>query len=286
MRNLPWSQAPLGTARLASSACRGGSRASRTWVPKRSLGTSEMSVPSSELRVPVPSFRHIRHAVCHNGAAQLVPPSSRRSAMSRFLLLSLILVLACTSSATAQRRKPKVKARPASAASQKLPEIKQPVMFDTPEADAILRGPAGLPAGQPWNTDVSKWPLHPNSAAIVASIGPDKPLRYNTDMASSSCRPTQKKIELRDRRVPGRIGQRAVSRCPTTCRSKAGRRGTSRDAGRQEAHARRRAARQAPSRRRPARHRRRSTRRHARTSSISTKRPTAAGRPRARRSST
>jgi hypothetical protein len=116
--------------------------------------------------------------------------------MSRFLLLSLVLVLACTSSASAQRRKPKVKARQASASTQKLPDFKQPVMFNTPEADEILRAMQVFPADNPWNTDVSKWPLHKNSAAIVASIGPDKPLRYNTDMSFILVPPTQRKVNL------------------------------------------------------------------------------------------
>jgi len=63
------------------------------------------------------------------------------------------------------------------------PVIVEPVMFDTPEADAIVAAMQVFPADNAWNTPVTDWPVHPNSAAIVASIGSDKPLRYNTDMA-------------------------------------------------------------------------------------------------------
>jgi hypothetical protein len=33
-----------------------------------------------------------------------------------------------------------------------------------------------FPADNPWNTDISKHPVHPNSANFIDSIGPDKPL--------------------------------------------------------------------------------------------------------------
>jgi hypothetical protein len=73
-------------------------------------------------------------------------------------------------------------AGPAVKPGQTLPPIKRPVLFDTPEADAILATMQVFPPDNAWNADVSRWPLHPNSAAIVASIGRDKPLRYNPDM--------------------------------------------------------------------------------------------------------
>jgi hypothetical protein len=33
-----------------------------------------------------------------------------------------------------------------------------------------------FPPDNPWNTDISKYPVHPNSASFIKSIGPDKPL--------------------------------------------------------------------------------------------------------------
>ena len=62
------------------------------------------------------------------------------------------------------------------------PPIRKPVMFDTPEADKILAALQVFPPDNPWNQDVSRWPVHPNSRNIIAAIGADKPLRHNSDM--------------------------------------------------------------------------------------------------------
>lgn len=74
--------------------------------------------------------------------------------------------------------------------------LKQPVLFNTPEADAILQKMQVFPPDNPWNADISRWPKHPNSEAIVASIGVNKPLRYNTDMGFVLVPPDQKRVEL------------------------------------------------------------------------------------------
>ena len=68
------------------------------------------------------------------------------------------------------------------AAKPPLPKITRPVMWDTPEADRILAAMQIFPVDNAWNQDISKLPLHANSAAIIASIGADKPLEYNLDM--------------------------------------------------------------------------------------------------------
>jgi hypothetical protein len=78
----------------------------------------------------------------------------------------------------------------------KMPRINRPVLFNTPEADRILTALQVFPADNPWNMDVSKWPLHPNSKNIIASIGADKPFRYNTDMSFILVPPDQKKVEV------------------------------------------------------------------------------------------
>jgi len=80
---------------------------------------------------------------------------------------------------------------------KKLPPIERPVMFNTPQADAIVAAMQVFPADNPWNVDVSQWPRHPNSDAIVASIGAEKPLRYNPDMAFILVPPSQTKVELK-----------------------------------------------------------------------------------------
>jgi hypothetical protein len=94
-------------------------------------------------------------------------------------------------------------AEPAVKAGLKLPEFKQPVIHGSEEADAILAAMQIFPPDNPWNADVSKWPLHKNSAAIVASIGVDKPLRYNTDMAFILVPPHQRKIDVKIVEYPG-----------------------------------------------------------------------------------
>src|SRR5215510_13267490 len=78
-----------------------------------------------------------------------------------------------------------------------MPAIDRPVSFDSPEADRILEALQVFPADNPWNEDISKWPLHPNSAKIVASVGADKPLRANSDMGFVIVPPDQKKVRVR-----------------------------------------------------------------------------------------
>jgi hypothetical protein len=83
-----------------------------------------------------------------------------------------------------------------------MPKITKPIMFDTPEADAILSALEVFPADNPWNIVIEDWPLHPNSKNIVNSIGASKPFRYNTDMAFILVPPDQKKVELNTTAYP------------------------------------------------------------------------------------
>jgi hypothetical protein len=78
-----------------------------------------------------------------------------------------------------------------------MPEIDRPVSFDTPEADRILEDLEVFPPDNPWNRDVSAWPVHPNSRNIIASIGTDKPLRYNPDMGFVLVPPDQGRVPVR-----------------------------------------------------------------------------------------
>ena len=80
-----------------------------------------------------------------------------------------------------------------------------------------------FPADNPWNLVVEDWPLHPNSKKIIASIGANKPLRYNPDMGFVLVPPDQKKVDVKLGRATPTSRTRGRSRCPTTCRSKAGR---------------------------------------------------------------
>ncbi|MCY2992815.1 MAG: hypothetical protein NTY19_33780 [Planctomycetota bacterium] len=84
-----------------------------------------------------------------------------------------------------------------------LPPITKPVMFDTPEADAILSALEVYPPDNPWNLVVSQWPLHPRSKNILASIGVDKPLRYNPDMGFVLVPPDQQRVAVKIVDYPG-----------------------------------------------------------------------------------
>jgi hypothetical protein len=71
------------------------------------------------------------------------------------------------------------------------------VMFDTPEADRILSKMRIFPPDNPWNEDISKRPVDPNSAAIIRSIGADRPLGYNLDMNFVLVPPDQPRVPVR-----------------------------------------------------------------------------------------
>ncbi len=94
-------------------------------------------------------------------------------------------------------------ARLARIRAAKMPPITKPVMFDTPEADAILSALEVYPPDNPWNAVVSGWPRHPDSDAIVASIGADKPLRCNTDMGFVLVLPDQARVAVKIADYPG-----------------------------------------------------------------------------------
>ena len=78
----------------------------------------------------------------------------------------------------------------------KMPAIKAPVMFDTPEADAICSALEVFPPDNPWNTVVEDWPVHPFSKNIVAAMGANKPLRYDPDMSFILVPADQKKVNV------------------------------------------------------------------------------------------
>ncbi len=78
-----------------------------------------------------------------------------------------------------------------------MPAITRPVMFNTPEADAILAALQVFPADNPWNEDISSRPLHPNSKRLVASVGAEKNLAYNLDMGFILVPPDQKRVPVK-----------------------------------------------------------------------------------------
>lgn len=78
-----------------------------------------------------------------------------------------------------------------------MPPITVPVLFDTPEADRILAGMQIFPPDNAWNEDISDRPVALDSARIIASIGPDKPLGYNLDMNFVIVPPAQPRVPVR-----------------------------------------------------------------------------------------
>jgi hypothetical protein len=124
------------------------------------------------------------------GGRPLVPvrrplARGRGAAMPRRILLAIVAGLPLAALARGPRPGP-----------AKIPAFDRPVAFDTPAADAILAALEVFPDDNPWNLVVSGWPLHPDSAAIIASIGIDKPLRYNPDMSFVIVPPGQPLIEV------------------------------------------------------------------------------------------
>jgi len=77
-----------------------------------------------------------------------------------------------------------------------LPKIDRPVMHNTLEADAVCAALEVFPPDNPWNTLVTDWPVHPRSKQIVATVGAEKPLRANPDMAFVIVPPDQPKVPL------------------------------------------------------------------------------------------
>lgn len=88
-------------------------------------------------------------------------------------------------------------ARVARIRAAKMAKVEKPIMFDTPEADAIVSALEVFPENNAWNLVVEDWPLHPNSKNIIASIGADKPFRYNDDMGYILIPPDQKKVDVK-----------------------------------------------------------------------------------------
>jgi hypothetical protein len=79
----------------------------------------------------------------------------------------------------------------------KMPEITQPILFNTPEVDKILAALQVFPPDNPWNEDISRLPVHPQSAKMIAGIGADKKLAYNLDMSFILVPPNQKKVPVK-----------------------------------------------------------------------------------------
>jgi hypothetical protein len=79
----------------------------------------------------------------------------------------------------------------------RLPKLSKPALFNTPEADLVLAGLQVFPKNNPWNEDISRRPVHPDSDKMIAAIGRDKPVRCNLDMAFVLVPPQQPKVVVK-----------------------------------------------------------------------------------------
>ncbi len=85
----------------------------------------------------------------------------------------------------------------AAASRPEMPKVATPLMFDTPEADAVLAALQVFPPDNWWNRDVSGLPVHVDSERMIASIGAEKPLEYNLDMGFVIVPPDQKRVAVK-----------------------------------------------------------------------------------------
>src|ERR1043165_4170419 len=83
----------------------------------------------------------------------------------------------------------------------------KPVLFNTPEADAILSSLQVFPKDNPWNEDISERPVHPDSDRMIDKIGRQLRFRWNHDMSFILVPPDQPKVplhlEYKDESDPG-----------------------------------------------------------------------------------
>src|SRR5436190_873987 len=79
----------------------------------------------------------------------------------------------------------------------RIPKFSKPVMFNTTEADAILAGLQVFPKNNPWNEDISRRPVHPDSDRMIAAIGKEKTMRVNLDMAFILVPPNQPRVDMK-----------------------------------------------------------------------------------------
>jgi hypothetical protein len=78
-----------------------------------------------------------------------------------------------------------------------MPPIKAPVMFNTPECDAILRATQVFPKNNAWNEDISQRPVHPDSDKIVKNIGADTAIHIDVSENFIIVPPDQPKVDVK-----------------------------------------------------------------------------------------
>ncbi|HZE95515.1 MAG TPA: hypothetical protein VE981_00665 [Planctomycetota bacterium] len=77
-----------------------------------------------------------------------------------------------------------------------IPDFKAPLMFNTPEADAVLSALRVFPKNNPWNEDISARPVHPDSDRMIAAIGGARKIGFNRDMSFILVPADQKRVDV------------------------------------------------------------------------------------------
>jgi hypothetical protein len=85
--------------------------------------------------------------------------------------------------------------------------VSGPILFNTPEADAMLSSLQVFPKDNPWNEDISDRPVHPDSDRMIEAIGKNLKFRWNQDMPYVLVPAGQPKVpvalEAKDESDPG-----------------------------------------------------------------------------------
>ena len=143
-----------------------------------SVGQAKLLIPLRELRnndASAPDLSQVKHWYLHN------------TGTSRTLTLSGLTL------------------KSAAAKSAPVPDVAldHALKFHTPAADKLLARLQVFPEDDPWHADIRDWPKHPKSDRLVASVGLDKPLRYNPDMAFVIVPRDQPRVPVRILAYPG-----------------------------------------------------------------------------------
>ena len=92
---------------------------------------------------------------------------------------------------------------PAARVGHALPVISEPILFNTPAADAVMNALQLFPADNPWHEDISKRPRHANSKRLIASTQSRRHLYFNWDMGFIIVPANQKRVAVTITDYPG-----------------------------------------------------------------------------------
>jgi hypothetical protein len=71
------------------------------------------------------------------------------------------------------------------------------MLFNTPEADAVLSKLQDFPKDNPWNEDISDRPVHPDSDKMINAVGRKLRFRWNHDMPFILVPPDQPRVPVK-----------------------------------------------------------------------------------------